>query len=339
MSSILISITIPTYNRPSFVRERLREIVPQLDGECELLFVDNASQQPVSDLVEEMFPQGHPSVRVVKNPHNVGLGANLCRCIEHAGGRWIWYLGDDDPIAEGALDAVKCAVRDFAAEIGEERCLGFNMSSNIYRHRQLLDVDSPEKYWAYMDEDFAFGNAVFLSSCVFRAEVCRSKLVDAYNYAGTTAPHIAVLSSALADGLVYRFLPLEVVKWGEPEEGHRWNRPMIVANFLNLWSVKGADAAIFRHLPKSIESFLWTPFIRGSAAMVFMDDLRSDGFWLCYYLRLCPYLRGRRLFTSICLSLLMLVMVIMPFTKPLFKKLLGPLIKRPVSSSEGLDRI
>lgn len=335
---MLISVVIPTYNRSKQLRQRIIEILPQLDQDFELVILDNASVTPASGIIAELIPSGDSRVRVIRNISNIGLGANVCRCMENANGEWLWFVGDDDTIKPDALMLVKSCITEFVKVTGIDRCIGINMSSNLYQHSQIFDATSAEEFWGYMKDDLAFGNSVFLTSCIFRTKVCISKLCDAYNYA-SAAPHIAVTTSALVDGLVYRFSPVNVVEWCQPEAGQQWNRTMIAINFLNLWSIVGADDAIFRHMPTSIASFLWQPFMKGAFAMIFREELRSDAFWLCYYLRLVPYLRGKRLCSGLVLVTMLLIIVILPFSKRVFRKILGPILQKSVSSSEGLERI
>ncbi|WP_066382737.1 MULTISPECIES: glycosyltransferase [unclassified Anabaena] len=89
MSQPLLSIIIPTHNRPHLVNYAVKSALEQTMEDLEVIVVDDASTQPI-DL------PSHPKLRIIRlsQPHggagtrNVGL--------EAAFGRWVTFLDDDD---------------------------------------------------------------------------------------------------------------------------------------------------------------------------------------------------------------------------------------------------
>ncbi len=91
MSNPLLSIVIPTHNRPHLLPRAVNSALEQTLEDLEVVVVDDASSQPL-DL------PNHPRLRLIRlsTPHggagarNVGTDAAL--------GQWITYLDDDDQL-------------------------------------------------------------------------------------------------------------------------------------------------------------------------------------------------------------------------------------------------
>ncbi|WP_427161287.1 glycosyltransferase family 2 protein [Aliinostoc sp. HNIBRCY26] len=89
MNKPLLSIIIPTHNRPHLVTQAVQSALEQTMDDFEVIVVDDASTQPID------LPT-HPKLRVIRlsQPHggagtrNVGLAAAM--------GCWVTFLDDDD---------------------------------------------------------------------------------------------------------------------------------------------------------------------------------------------------------------------------------------------------
>lgn len=93
----LVSILIPTYNRPHYLEEALKSALAQSYSNIEIVICDNSD----NDLSERMVktyqagPDGH-KIRYVRNQENIGPIANQQKCLELSKGEYINYLMDDD---------------------------------------------------------------------------------------------------------------------------------------------------------------------------------------------------------------------------------------------------
>jgi len=103
----LLTLAIPTYNRACFLRQLLDSLSEQLRAEArvELLISDNASTDGTMSLVEEEIRRGIP-ITYLRNETNIGPDANFLQCYERARGKYIWMVGDDDIVAQGAIERV-----------------------------------------------------------------------------------------------------------------------------------------------------------------------------------------------------------------------------------------
>jgi len=93
MGEPLVSICIPTFNRPELLREAIRSCMAQTVGDFEIVITDNSenddSQRMVSDL-------GESRIRFHKNERNIGGAENFSKALSLARGRYVKWLMDDD---------------------------------------------------------------------------------------------------------------------------------------------------------------------------------------------------------------------------------------------------
>ncbi|MEL6164320.1 MAG: glycosyltransferase family 2 protein [Cyanobacteria bacterium J06628_3] len=103
MKEPLLSIIIPTYNRPHLLSRAVNSALNQTREDLEVIVVDDASTESFK------LPK-HPRLKIIRQQENRGgaaarnLGARLAR------GRWITYLDDDDELlphmAQVSLEAL-----------------------------------------------------------------------------------------------------------------------------------------------------------------------------------------------------------------------------------------
>lgn len=93
----LVSILIPTYDRPDYLEQALKSALSQTYENIEIVISDNSE----NDLSEQMvnsykaMPNGS-KIRYIRNAENMGPIANQQQCLNLAQGEYINYLMDDD---------------------------------------------------------------------------------------------------------------------------------------------------------------------------------------------------------------------------------------------------
>lgn len=109
MSTPLLTIAIPTYNRAQQLDRQLAWAIDAIAGrwdEIELLVSDNASPDDTPQICERQRAQSDGHLTVIRQATNVGLIRNVLFCIEQARGQYVWVVGDDDAIFPGTLEWV-----------------------------------------------------------------------------------------------------------------------------------------------------------------------------------------------------------------------------------------
>jgi len=103
----LLTIAIPTYNRPSNLHKTLEQLKPQLTDECRLCLFDNQSLPSVAESQRDILatlPEGSFEIR--RHRENIGGNANILKCIEDADTEWVWTLGDDEIVRPDAIATI-----------------------------------------------------------------------------------------------------------------------------------------------------------------------------------------------------------------------------------------
>ena len=98
MKDTLLSIIIPTYNRPKLLLRAVNSALAQTIEDFEVIVVDDCSSEPI-DLPE------HSCLRIIRLPENKGGSAARNIGIQAAKGHWINFLDDDDELLPHLAEA------------------------------------------------------------------------------------------------------------------------------------------------------------------------------------------------------------------------------------------
>lgn len=100
----LLSICIPTRNRPKELGETLRVLLNQLPpaggASVEVIVSDNTDDEAL--LVPQETVRA-PALRYIRNQGNLGYARNINNLIRAATGRYVWLVSDDDFVQESAV--------------------------------------------------------------------------------------------------------------------------------------------------------------------------------------------------------------------------------------------
>jgi glycosyltransferase involved in cell wall biosynthesis len=175
-----VTVCIPTYNRSGLLRSALQSVLWQSRRDVEVIVSDNASTDDTEDVVRSLRD---PRVVYDRNPENLGLFANLSRCLRLGSGRYRVVLPDDDLMLPGNLER-KIAFL--------ERHPTAAMVHSGFRFLDAAgDPTGPIMNWARLGEDtlepgpsfvrrsIALGGLVCVSSVMLRSEHIAEERFDA----------------------------------------------------------------------------------------------------------------------------------------------------------------
>lgn len=101
----LLSICIPSYNRPTTLAELLQSI--DCDGaDIEIVICEDASprREAIGRTVKVFASQSEYVLRYFENETNLGYDGNVRRTVGLATGRYVMLIGDDDLFVPGGLE-------------------------------------------------------------------------------------------------------------------------------------------------------------------------------------------------------------------------------------------
>lgn len=105
----LLSIVIPTFNRSNYLDNQIEWAIASINGnwdEVELVVCDNASTDGTIEVCSKWKKRLGLNLKVFRNDKNVGLVKNCLLAIERAGAKYVWLVGDDDPVDKDAVSDV-----------------------------------------------------------------------------------------------------------------------------------------------------------------------------------------------------------------------------------------
>jgi abequosyltransferase len=104
--NIKLSICIPAYNRAKFLPDLLDSIVKQNFNDYEVIILEDNSPEKFEILkIAYEYLNKYPNIkfRIYTNDINLGYDGNIRKLAEIANGKFCFFLGNDDLLAENAL--------------------------------------------------------------------------------------------------------------------------------------------------------------------------------------------------------------------------------------------
>lgn len=128
----LISICIPSYNRPETLDRLLRSVDTKYKDKVQIVVCeDKAPKRLEVRKVVENFKVSTPyDVKYVENEPNLGHGKNFRQCVKQADGEYVTYMGDDDVFEPGKLDG-------FVEWLDQNRQLGYVLRAWVSSHGEF----------------------------------------------------------------------------------------------------------------------------------------------------------------------------------------------------------
>ena len=150
------TVIIPTYNRTQFIREAVRSVYAQTFSDWELLIVDDGSDVPAIEFLEDFA--GHPNF-TYHYQKNRGLGAARQVGAELARGKYICYLDDDDYYLENHLATLFGAMERSCHKLALYKTGLIRLyPDGSQQHSALYDPNAGmmEQHWTLMDGMFSY---------------------------------------------------------------------------------------------------------------------------------------------------------------------------------------
>ncbi|AEH36966.1 glycosyltransferase family 2 protein [Halopiger xanaduensis] len=129
----LVSVIVPTYNRPERLVRSLESIAEQTYDELEIVVVDDCSETPASEAIEPLRDEFPYELVVIRHDENRGANAARNTGIREASGEFLAFLDDDDEWAPSKVRRQVAAFRRAPEDVGL-----------VYTALQLVDDDGEE---------------------------------------------------------------------------------------------------------------------------------------------------------------------------------------------------
>lgn len=159
----LISVIIPTYNRPDYLRRAIGSVLNQTYDNVELIVIDDASNYDVRGLVNAICSD----IEVVVNSENLGANRSRMRGIKRSDGRYVAFLDDDDFWKQTKLEKQLRIMENFE-EVGIVST-GLSYIDNGYKIPAQVSGNELTKRLLLGDNPLSSFSAVMVRSAVIEA--------------------------------------------------------------------------------------------------------------------------------------------------------------------------
>lgn len=232
MNKPFLSICIPTYNRPEYLRDCLLSLVSGISGndleKIEVVIADNSDNSLTESMVSE-FKEVFPPIRYIRNETNIGGPNNLFKVLEEASGKYLWLMGDDDIAVSGKIKLIleKLSQADYSAAI-------LNFAQGDGHNPEIIMLDNcldlkEDKIFCGQKELFVgkeFNNFFalnFMSALIFNRDDFESIKEKATQFIGTCYPQSYAFLLIAALGKPILRLGEVCVLWRSPEIMRRYD--------------------------------------------------------------------------------------------------------------------
>lgn len=126
----LVTIAIPTYNRPKEIIKAVESAMHQTYRNLEIFISDNCSPDEQVEQICRKYAQEDKRIRYIRQPENKGPLHNYNYLLENATGQYHIYLADDDWLSENYIfECVNILENsDFSIVFGDMKFYGIDYS-------------------------------------------------------------------------------------------------------------------------------------------------------------------------------------------------------------------
>lgn len=158
----ILTIAIPTYNRPSKIQTQIRLLLPQLNERVNLVVYDNCSEPSVKSYFSDDELQ---KFTLIRNRVNVGADANIARCFENCTTKWLWTLSDDDFVKKDVVQFLLEQLNRKSDTVFLNFCKGLSFKTKGFN-------DLAKEFRSAQ----VFSSSFTMSSCLYNMEKLQSSL-------------------------------------------------------------------------------------------------------------------------------------------------------------------
>jgi glycosyltransferase involved in cell wall biosynthesis len=188
----LLTIAIPTYNRAELLDKQLAWLAQALKGfesDCEIFVSDNCSTDKTQEVIKKWQTNlSQMTFKSSKNSKNIGVMRNIIHCLKSATTKYVWTIGDDDPIQDKAVAYVITQLKKredlsllFLNFSGRNKMTGEPVHPPTIVDNRWFDVDSEDGNGdgkSIFEHCFSksVGAVIFLTASIYRTDLVQRAL-------------------------------------------------------------------------------------------------------------------------------------------------------------------
>ncbi|MCM1989262.1 glycosyltransferase [Oceanirhabdus seepicola] len=132
----LVSILIPAYNRPHYLKIALKSALNQTYKNIEVIICDDSTNNEVEIMIKKKYLNKYKNLKYYKNEKNLGQFENDLKLLELASGEYINFLMDDDVFA---INKIEKMMKYFMNDKGKQIKL-------VTSHREIINKEGKKLF-------------------------------------------------------------------------------------------------------------------------------------------------------------------------------------------------
>jgi glycosyltransferase involved in cell wall biosynthesis len=185
---MLLSICIPTYNRPSHLENCLESICISKRNcknfKFEVCISDNGSKHNISKIIKKYSKK--LNIRFNKFNRNLGITPNFLKVVDMASGEFVWTIGNDDLLLPNSLNKISKLLKRYKKtdyffinsynlssvylEKYKHPFSTYNLPKNMERFSQVKKSKSTT-FWNIIDPEICFDFLLGMFLSLFRRKL------------------------------------------------------------------------------------------------------------------------------------------------------------------------
>ncbi|MFN8429636.1 MAG: glycosyltransferase family 2 protein [Spirosomataceae bacterium] len=203
-NDILLSITIPTFNRAEILEKNLHQlfsqISPEMLNEVEIIVSDNCSSDNTEEIIIP-FKTSNTNFMYIKNHQNLGWGLNFFQCFNLAKGKYIIILSDDDLIMDGKLEFIIKILKEKEYGVICLRAFGFSENYKDEFPGERGGIFEFKEFNSFLRK--AFPQITLLSSTILNKSIIQNYKTNDINPGNFAHLHLILECSSQANFNAY----------------------------------------------------------------------------------------------------------------------------------------
>lgn len=221
---IPLTIAIPVYKRPELLFKNLCTILDQWPENFEVLIVDDSLTDTNEKVLEKIF-NIYPCkaiIRIVKNEVNLGIDENIKKCISESRTKYVWLLGEDDLLTEGAIEKVLYVIRKHSPIFIFVNYIYCNDDHSLYSSNSVIGADLESGVISF--DDFLrryIYTLGFIGACVIDRERYLAECIEKYK--GSYYSHVGGIVDYCIGSDILLIKDVLVLNRAENSETFTWS--------------------------------------------------------------------------------------------------------------------
>ena len=169
-----LEIILVTYNRKKFLKRTLGYILDDINSpirHLDITILDNNSNDGTFELIKN-YQVEFPNLKYIKNPCNIGGGANVVKAFTLSSKKYIWVLCDDDTYDFEGFEQIEKAIND-----------DYDVIFTRYFNKNITTE---------------FINASFVPACIYKSKnITETVICNMYDNISNMFPHLALMAKCI----------------------------------------------------------------------------------------------------------------------------------------------